>query len=270
VTAAPGTHGAFSWVGLLTGDVERATNFYGELFGWTADPGATADARRYCLMRLRGEPVALIYEIADWQRELGAPSNWATFVSVDHVDESAALAAKLGGGVAIAPYRVEGAARIAVITDPAGARLSLWQALADLAPWRGGSVGTCCWNELATDDQDASGAFYAGLFGWELVREPNGYRIVSNRGVPQGGIRALGVRKPGRAHWLPYFRVGSIDDALERCAEAGGQIGEPPCAGPVAVLRDREGASFGVCARLPSASGDESAAPAAGAPGAQP
>lgn len=255
-------NGAFSWVGLLSGDTERAGRFYGEQFGWKED----AHARGYCLMRLYGEPVALMYEIADWQRELGAGTNWATFVSVDDIDATVARAVELGGGLAIAPYDAHGAARVAVVTDPLGARLSLWQSLVELAPWRG-RVGTCCWNELATDDVDAAGEFYTGLFGWELHREPNGYRIVSNRGVPQGGIRALGAR--GRPHWLPYFRVGSVDDALERCAETGGQVAEPPCDGPVAVVRDREGATFGVCARLPSASGaasasgGESAAPAA-------
>lgn len=257
--AAPERAGDFSWVGLLTDDVERAKHFYGELLGWTAEPGPTPDARRYHVMRLQGEPVALMYEIAAWQRQLGAPTNWATSVCVDDVTESVARAVKLGAGLAIAPYEVKGAARIAVVTDPLGARLSLWQPLGGLAPSRGGRVGTRCWNELATDDVEAAGEFYMGLFGWELHREPNGYRIVSNRGVAQGGIRALGARGRGRPHWLPYFRVGSVDDALERCTESGGQVAEPPCDGPVAVVRDRAGASFGVCARLPSASGAASA-----------
>ena len=153
--------------------------------------------------------------------------------------------------------------------DPGGARLSLWQPLADLAPSRGGRVGTCCWNELATEDPDIAGAFYTGLFGWELDREPDGCRIVSDCGVVQGSIRARGAREPARARWLPYFRVASVHDAVERCAHSDGQIAEPPGERLVAVLQDRDGASFGVCARLPSASpaasvsGGAPAAPAA-------
>jgi uncharacterized protein len=257
--------GAFSWVGLLTAEFDRAMRFYGQLFDWTADSRSTPDGRGYSVMHLNGEPVALMYEIADWQRELGAPANWATFVSVDDVEATAALAVELGGGVAIPPYEVDGAARIAPVTGPAGARISLWQPLADLAPQRAGEIGTCCWNELAAPDPDAAEPFYAGLFGWELDREPTGYRIISNRGFAQGGIRALGPREPDRPDWVPYFRVGSVGDTIARLTQAGGRVGEPPCDGPVAILSDREGARFGVCARLPSGSGADACASVAGA-----
>jgi uncharacterized protein len=257
--------GDFSWVGLLTGDVERAKRFYGDLFGWSAEPGMTRGRQAYNVMRLADHGVALIYETSDWQRALGAPTNWATFVSVADVEATAVGALQLGGGVVIAPYDVEGAARIAVVMDPGGARLSLWEPLGDLAPRRDGTVGTCCWNELVTDNPDVAASFYGDLFGWELDREASGYRIISNRGVPQGGIRTLSGRERLRAYWLPYFRVDAVGETLERCAEAGGQIADPPSDGPVAVVRDPEGARFGVCARMPSASGGDAASPAAGA-----
>jgi predicted enzyme related to lactoylglutathione lyase len=34
--------GGFSWVGLLTSDIESATSFYGDLFGWEAGEGDRA------------------------------------------------------------------------------------------------------------------------------------------------------------------------------------------------------------------------------------
>jgi predicted enzyme related to lactoylglutathione lyase len=259
--------GDFSWTGLLTGDVERALSFYGAVFGWTAETGRTENGRVYSTMRMGDERVALVYEIADWQRAFGAPTNWATFVAVSNVDESVRSAVRLGGRVAIPPYDIEGAARIAVITDPGGARLSLWQPLGGPVPRRDDAVGTCWWNELATDSVDAVASFHARLFGWELQRRPSGYRIISNGGRPQGGICTLGGHEQERPHWLPYFRVAALRDAVERCARAGGQIADPTSHDSVAILRDPEGARFGVCTRLPSASGGDVASQAAGGRG---
>jgi uncharacterized protein len=258
--------GDFSWVGLLTTDVEGAKRFYRGLFGWRAE-AAAAESPAYNVMRLGGEDVALIYEMAEWQRALGAPTNWATFVSVADVDATAALATELGGTVPIAPYKAAGAGRIAVIADPQGARLSLWQPLGHLGAPRTGTVGTCCWNELATDDVDAAASYYGDLFGWEMQREPDGYRIVTKRAAGQGGIRSVPAGRRSQPHWLPYFRVGSVDATIERCSASGGTVADEAFRDPVALLRAPDGASFGVCARLPSGSGGESAAPARRAPG---
>jgi uncharacterized protein len=220
--------GGFSWVGLLTSDVESAMSFYGELFGWES-AGGDPDAG-YAIFQRGGEAVALVYEITKRQRALGAAPNWASFVSVADVELTAARAVALGGAVAIAPHDAEAAGRIAVIQDPAGARLSLWEARIHPGPRRTGAIGTCVWNELATPDLPRARRFYADLFGWRIAPDANRGAAIANRGHVQGGIRELPSGSAGLepARWLPYFKVASLNGADS------------------ALLRDREGATFGV------------------------
>jgi uncharacterized protein len=219
--------GGFSWVGLLTSDIDSATSFYGDLFGWEAVDG---DASGYAIFRLDGEDVALVYEITDTQRSLGATPNWASFVSIADVVLTAACAAELGGAVAIPPYDAAGAGRIAVIQDPAGARLSLWEPRAHPGPRRTGAIGTCCWNELATPDLGRARRFYSDLFGWRIVLGDDGGATIRTAHLVEGGMRGLAedAIRDEPTRWLPYFAAESL---------AGG---------PAALLRDREGAAFGL------------------------
>jgi uncharacterized protein len=221
------SYGGFSWVGLLTSNVASATSFYGDLFGWEALDG---DGSGYTIFRLGGEDVALVYQITDTQRSLGATPNWASFVSVADVEPTAAFAAELGGAVAIPAYDAAGAGRIAVIQDPAGARLSLWEPRAHPGPRRTGAVGTCCWNELATPDLERARSFYRDLFGWHIVSGDDGGATIRTADCVQGGMRELADDATGNepTRWLPYFAAESL---------AGG---------PAALLRDREGATFGL------------------------
>jgi uncharacterized protein len=219
--------GGFSWVGLLTSDIESATSFYGDLFGWEAEDG---DRTGYAIFRLGGEHVALVYEITETQLSLGATTNWASFVSVADVELTAASAAGLGGAVAIPPYDAAGAGRIAVIQDPAGARLSLWEPRAHPGPRRTGAIGTCCWNELTTPDLARARRFYADLFGWQIMPGDNGGATIRTADRVQGGMRELpdDTARDEPTRWLPYFAAESL---------AGG---------PTALVRDREGATFGL------------------------
>jgi predicted enzyme related to lactoylglutathione lyase len=219
--------GAFSWVGLLTSDIDSAASFYGDLFGWEA---VDEDGSGYAIFRLDGEDVALVYEITDTQRSLGAIPNWASFVSVADVVLTAACAAELGGAVVIPPYDAAGAGRIAVIQDPAGARLSLWEPRAHPGPRHTGAIGTCCWNELATPDLARARRFYSDLFGWQIVLGDDGGSTIRTAARVEGGMRELAedATRNEPTRWLPYFAAESL---------AGG---------PAALLRDREGAAFGL------------------------
>jgi uncharacterized protein len=220
--------GNFSWVGLLTSDLDSAMSFYGDLFGWECQDGG---AGGYAVFKLGGEDVALVYEITDRQRALGASPNWASFVSVPDVGRTAARAAELGGALAIPPYDAADAGRIAVIQDPAGARLSLWETRGHPGPRRRGAIGTCCWNELVTPEAARARSFYSDLFGWDVSSDENGGATVRHLGRSQAGIRELraSAAEDEHARWLPYFRVATVD-------------GESPV-----LLRDREGATFGLC-----------------------
>ena len=123
----PGTHagaqtvneaGAFCWCELLTTDVERAKEFYSEVFGWefeTSEVGGGA----YTEIKAGGRSVAgLMTKPPSMPAE--APPMWAVYFGVGNVDESVQRVTELGGNVIMEPQTIE-PGRFAVVADPQGA-----------------------------------------------------------------------------------------------------------------------------------------------------
>jgi predicted enzyme related to lactoylglutathione lyase len=115
-------HGAISWSELLTSDVDAATSFYGQLFGWTyAD--APMDDKTYTLVQVNGEEVAGIMHTPPDAGQM--PPAWGVYVTVDDVDAAAQKAVALGGKVYLPPQDIPEVGRFCVIGDPQGASISL-------------------------------------------------------------------------------------------------------------------------------------------------
>jgi uncharacterized protein len=115
-------HGAISWSELLTSDVDAATSFYGQLFGWTyAD--APMDDKTYTLVQVNGEEVAGIMHTPPDAGQM--PPAWGMYVTVDDVDAAAQKAVALGGKVYLPPQDIPEVGRFCVIGDPQGASISL-------------------------------------------------------------------------------------------------------------------------------------------------
>jgi uncharacterized protein len=118
--------GRFCWVDLAASDAAAAQRFYAGLFGWTAGP-RTVPGGCYLLLRQDGQDVASMYQLRQAQLAQGVPSHWTPYVRVADADAAAQRAATLGGTLLVAPFDVPGAARIALIHDPVGALVGLWQ-----------------------------------------------------------------------------------------------------------------------------------------------
>lgn len=242
--------GTFSWVELFTTDTEGAKRFYHELFGWQTD-GTSSTAT------LAGKAVAAISEQPTPQRSAGVPPHWLSYVTVASVEGSAARAAELGGTVHAGPFEVGDAGRVAVVADPTGAMLGLWEARSSIGAEIVNDLGCLTSNELATNDVDAASRFYEGLFGWSIsqVGAADGprYWLIHHDGAAEGrngGIRELGPSESGvPPAWVPYFTVHSIDDMLVRAGGLGGATvvgatGIP--AGRFSAIRDAQGAVFSI------------------------
>ena len=224
---APGT---FCWAELGTTDVEAATAFYGEVFGWEVD------GTRF---RLDGSDVAGV-DTADEAR-------WRSRLSVEDVDALAARVRELGGEVLAEPLDVESAGRLAAVADPTGAAVDLWQPRELPGAERVNDAGYMCWNELASPDPGRARDFYAELLGWEVEPEETGYGVIRRDGAVNGGIRPPQDGEP--AHWLVYFTVESCDDAVAAVRAGGGSVIAGPldtAMGRVAAVRDPQGAPFAV------------------------
>lgn len=117
-------HGAFSWFETLTSDTQRATEFYTQLFGWTADvmpmPGFD-----YTVLKRDGVPVAGLMGILP---QMGAVKpHWSTVFTVDDCDLAARRAAELGGVVTMPPADIPNVGRFCNLVSPQGVAFSVMQ-----------------------------------------------------------------------------------------------------------------------------------------------
>jgi len=110
------THGAFSWCELQTDKPAAATAFYVDVLGWETEE-MDMPMGKYTLLKAGGQPVGGIMPLED------GSSQWASYVTVDDVDECLATAVAKGANVAAEPMDVPGVGRMAAFADPLGAVL---------------------------------------------------------------------------------------------------------------------------------------------------
>jgi uncharacterized protein len=115
-------HGAFCWNELASTDAEAAKKFYTELLGWQLKESQAA-GMAYTEIVAGGRQAGGIYQMTAEQGN--APSHWMAYVAVDDVDESAGRVEGLGGKVVMPPADIPNVGRFCIISDPAGATLSL-------------------------------------------------------------------------------------------------------------------------------------------------
>jgi uncharacterized protein len=240
--------GTFSWVDLSTSDAGGAKAFYRELFGWEFEDSEMPGGGVYTMCHVQGDAVAAIVQ-QDEQ-----PGHWNNYVTVTSADETAAKARQLGANVIEEPFDVMDAGRMALFADPSGGVLCVWEPRSNIGAYRVNDPGCMTWNELQTRDPQATAAFYAELFGWEMEpQEDDGrlaYVVIKNSGRSNGGIMPM-TEQPGDApsFWLVYFTVASCDDAVEKARHLGGTVFAGPMEpgmGRIAVLADPQGAAFAV------------------------
>jgi len=248
---APGT---FCWSELSTSDLEGAKSFYAGLFGWQAIDNPVPGGGVYSMQNLAGKPVAAIAPQPEQQRAARVPALWNSYVSVESADAAADKAKALGAAVHAPPFDVMDVGRMAVIQDPQGAFFMLWQPRSNIGAGLVNAPGAMVWNELRSPDLDGSAAFYSGLFGWTIDRREGTamgvYLGIKNGEANNGGIAAL--TPPGTPpHWLVYFGVEEVEDALAKVAALGGStlLGATDIEiAKIAVVADPAGAAFAIYA----------------------
>lgn len=125
------------------------------------------------------------------------------------------------------------------------------------------SSGTVWWNELRTPDEEGAISFYSRLIGWQPFRI-NGSEAAEAQSQAEspytvwmmgwnqvGGMMKMSSALSARqAMWFPFIAVDDVDACAQKAVELGGCVLEGPFdvpqAGRFAVLRDPQGASFGI------------------------
>ena len=270
--------GVTCWVDTEQPDPEAATEFYGGLFGWEFEEQMPADAPgHYFAARLRGLDVAGI-----GSRPSGAtwPPAWNTYIWVDSADEAAAAAKRAGGAVMVDPFDVLEAGRMAVIADPQGAAVNVWEARKHRGARLVNDDNSWAFSGLTTPDPEGALAFYNQVFGWEADLGAGGYTFFRRPGygdelekgdpgfrqglaeqdAPPGFADATawlmsnGQPESTPPSWGVIFSVDDVDAAAARAFELGGTVvvepfDEPPVR--TAVLSDPAGAVFSVSKYTP-------------------
>jgi uncharacterized protein len=249
---APGT---FCWADLGTPDAGAAKRFYTALFGWTAEDRPMGPGAFYTMLTHQGRAVAALYP-QDAASGGGAP-HWLNYISVESASDTARRTRGLGGTVVVEPFDVLDVGRMALVQDPTGAVLALWQPRQHTGAGLIGETGAMCWNELATSDTGRAESFYAGLFGWTAAARDVGgvrYTTFARDGEPCGGMLpvdpAWGSVPP---HWLVYFAVSDCDGQVALVQSLGGTVlispTNVPEAGRFAIVADPQGAAFAMFQR---------------------
>jgi predicted enzyme related to lactoylglutathione lyase len=114
------------WNELLTPDIGRASQFYSDVLGVSADthPVPWATVPTYTTFSSAGRQVAGVAPVADGALE-EAPPHWNVYFNVVDADESVAQAEALGAKLIVPAYDLEGTGRMATLTDPHGALFCL-------------------------------------------------------------------------------------------------------------------------------------------------
>jgi hypothetical protein len=259
------------WIDTSQPDPEAAVSFYRDLFGWEFEDVMPPDSPgKYFIARIRGGDVAAVGSIPD-----GAPSMamWNTYVWVESADDAAAKVRDAGGTVAMDPFDVMGAGRMAVFTDPEGAAFCVWQAKEHKGAKVVNEHGSLNFNGLNTRDADAAKPFYGAVFGWQTLDVGGGAEMwtlpgygdylerdnpdlrkqVADAGGPPGFedvVAAINPIPEGTdvpAHWSVTFGVDDADAIAAKATELGGRVITPPFDAPwvrTTVIADPQGATF--------------------------
>ena len=89
------------------------------------------------------------------------------------------------------------------------------------------------WHELVTPDQETSGAFFCGLFGWTRRTVDAGafgtYSLFQQDGRDVAGMMNPTADTPAAgSFWHAYMAVGDVDDCARRAKALGGSVVVPP------------------------------------------
>lgn len=249
-------HGVPGWVDLATPDPTAAKAFYAQVFGWEFREEATDDpAAPYVMAEKGGRAAAGIMRLSPQMAAAGMPPAWSTYVTVDDVDAVAGRVASSGGQVLQPPMDVMTSGRMAVVSDPAGAVLGLWEARDHIGAEVVNEHGALTWNELVTPNPVAVAGFYADVFGWttETVPMPDGsYTVFHVEGGSADGIAgAMAPPVEGMpSFWMVYFQVDDVAATVDRARTSGAQVHMEamsiPGVGTMATLADPQGAVVSV------------------------
>lgn len=239
--------GTPTWIDLGIPDLDKAMSFYGALFGWEFDVGPE-ETGRYTMCRLRGKAVAALMPNPDAD---ATEFWWNVYLASDDLGSTVTRARDAGGTVLAEPMDVMDQGRMAILRDPSGGQVGVWQGQAHVGCELVNEPGALLRNDLVTPNPSAARDFYTAVFDFTLdgnddlegvdftfLRRPDGHEI--------GGI--MGVPGAPASSWGTLFQVEDADAAVAAARAQGGTAEDAADMqyGRMAEVTDPFGATFTV------------------------
>lgn len=229
-----GSEAAAVWVELAVPDIQAATAFYSQLFGWRCD-GVVQTPGHYATACIGRRPVAGLLR----PEVVGFDVLWTVFVSARDVAGTVEAAVQRGATVLVPPVLVADfgqlaertavddratnpwlfpgsdlaeLATMAVVADPSGASVGLWHWRGRVAAAQGGDPGALVGAEHLSLDPESAEAFYRGLPGWGHSDQTG----PEFRRVPDDLADLAPL-------WVPRFGVADVRQTVQRAVGLGGR-----------------------------------------------
>lgn len=119
--------GDLCWTELATTNVQAAKDFYGKVFGWQFSDHEMGDMT-YTMIKNKEKDFGGIWAIPKDQAKQ-IPAHWMSYILVDNLDKSLESCRKHGASIMKPAANAGDFGRFAIITDPTGAHIALWQPL---------------------------------------------------------------------------------------------------------------------------------------------
>ena len=238
------------WIDFSSPDLDKSRAFYEGLLGWESQVGPP-EAGGYTIFQLNGKMVA------GGGPTVGPDQHpaWSQYVKTADASATAQKVKDAGGEVVMGPMDVMDQGTMAVLRDPTGAHISIWQPRVHQGAELVNEPGTFSWSELYTRDVPTAVEFYKKVFGWDVDETDmpglGKYQLfkVDDRAMAGGMDMSSMLPAEIPPHWLIYFTVANTDDAIAKVKELGGEVLDgpnPTPMGPMALIRDPVGAAFAV------------------------
>jgi predicted enzyme related to lactoylglutathione lyase len=219
--------GEFCWINMVTPRPGEAREFFGTLLGWTyfEMPGIGHG------VKVGGHDVGGLFDLDGPNTPPGTRPVLGVMVKVESVDVACEKAKSLGGIVKVA-MDIFDQGRMAVLLDPLGANIDVWEPRkmpgTDADP---SNHGAPSWFENLTTDVPRATDFYARLFGWMPEVQPMDgfeYTVFKLGDAPVAGLMEImpemGSIPP---HWGTYFTVDDVDATAEEAVRLGATLCVP-------------------------------------------